>query len=124
MRKIVPIALASAVITACVGPVEDTGSSSAGNISSATQQTSSSQTTVSSTPQVSSSSVAPASSSQATTSSAAGGDRYSDYIPNALNGSDLYLNKGYDLGSFSATCALCHGDDGQGSTHNKGCRAG
>ena len=116
MRKIVPIALASAVMTACVGPVEDTGSSSAGNISSATQQMSSSQTTVSSTPQVSSSSVAPASSSQATTSSAAGGDRYSDYIPNALNGSDLYLNKGYDLGSFSATCALCHGDDGQGTT--------
>lgn len=113
MRKIVPIALASAVITACVGPVEDTSSSS---VSSATQQTSSSQATVSSTPSVSSSSVAPASSSQATTSSAAGADRYSDYIPNALNGSSLYLTKEYSIGSLKATCSTCHGDDGNGTT--------
>lgn len=116
MRKIVPIALASAVLTACVGPVEDTGSSSAGN-SSATQQTSSSQGTISSTPTVpSSSSVAPSSSSQGGASSASGGDRYSDYNADALNGASIYENKKYQVGDFEVTCSFCHGPDGQGTT--------
>lgn len=113
MRKIVPIALASAVMTACVGPVDDTGSS-AGNNSSATQQTSSSQTTISSTPAVSSSSVPRSSSSQgATSSQSGGGSAYIDFTTNAERGENLY----YSTALNAQSCADCHGVDSNGAPY-------
>lgn len=116
MRKIVPIALASAVMTACVGPVDDTSSSSVSSVSSATQQTSRSQTTISSAPTVSSSSsVAPSSSSQATTSSAGGGSAYIDFATNTQRGEDLYYSRA--LHPDNKSCADCHGVDSNGAPY-------
>lgn len=101
MRKIVPLALASAIMSACTGTI-DPGSSSSNDVT----PSSSSQTTQSSTPPVSSSSVTtPSSSSTATNSSTPStgtGLLYSNFSPNELAGATQY----------GTHCASCHGTNG------------
>ena len=109
MRKIVPLALASAIMTACTG-TGDPGSSSSNDVT----PSSSSQATQSSTAAISSSSAPTTPSSTATSSSApsTGGNLYTDFVPNALEGAERYKAMIY----AGLACSTCHGDDAKGTT--------
>ncbi len=127
MRKIVPIALISALMTACVGPGDELSSSSsiAAVSSSSKAAVSSSSIAISSSSKatVSSSSLAVVSSSSkaavSSSSVASGTPQYNDYVGDALKGAERYSASVYS--GFS--CATCHGLDANADGKSDGSTA-